>query len=32
LGITTTALRIRAHRIRLILHECIVRCLHEAEN
>jgi DNA-directed RNA polymerase specialized sigma24 family protein len=32
LGITTTALRIRAHRIRLSLHECIVRCLHEAEN
>jgi DNA-directed RNA polymerase specialized sigma24 family protein len=32
LGITTTALRIRAHRIRLTLHECIVRCLNEAEN
>jgi DNA-directed RNA polymerase specialized sigma24 family protein len=32
LGITTSALRIRAHRIRLTLHECIVRCLNEAEN
>ena len=32
LGITTGALRIRAHRIRLMIHECLLRCLKEMEN
>ena len=31
LGISTTNLRVRMHRIRTLLHACVLRCLQEAE-